>query len=196
MIAARDSIVAPGRVALRPLRPDDGQRIRRWMADLTLLHNTVLVPGPEFAPVHPYTTAESDRYLEHLVTDSDRCSFAIEVDGEHVGNIGLKAIDRANAMAECFIEIGEPAARGRGVGRRSMELLIEYAFFTVQLRLIFLGVFEFNEPAIRLYRGLGFRDGPQYGWHYVEGEFVEVLGMLLTRDDHLARTGPHSLPFP
>jgi len=195
VIAARDSMAAPDRVALRPLRPDDAPQIRRWMVDLNMLRNTVLVPGPEFAPVRAYTAAESDRYLEQMMTDSDRCSFAIEVAGQHVGNTGLKAVDRTNAMAECFIEIGEPSARGHGVGRRAMELLLEYAFFTVQLRLIFLGVFEFNEPAIRLYRGLGFKDGPQYGWHYVEGEYFEVLGMLLTRDDHQARTGQRNWPF-
>ncbi|MBN2358485.1 MAG: GNAT family N-acetyltransferase [Deltaproteobacteria bacterium] len=176
-------------VTLRPLRPEDAERIRRWMADIEMLRNTVLVPGPCFAPVRAYTEAEADRYLTQLMTDVDRFSFAIELDGAHVGNVGLKAIDRANAMAECFIEIGEKEARGRGVGHRAMELLLEHAFSTVGLRLVFLGVFEFNQAALRLYRGLGFDDGPQYGWHYVDGEYFEVVGMLLTRDAHLSRTG-------
>jgi RimJ/RimL family protein N-acetyltransferase len=168
-------------VRLRPLQPSDRVRVRRWMADPELLRFTVQVPGPGYLPVRPYLPAEADRYLHEMATAPDRQAFAIELDGEHVGNVGLKRIDRQQRSAECFIEIGEGWARGRGVGRRAMQLLMEHAFGALGLERLWLGVFEFNRAAIRLYQALGFGPAAAYGEHHVAGRVYRVLGMQLRR---------------
>lgn len=181
--------IAPERVSLRPLSRGDRDAIRRWMADPAVIRFTVLVPGPEYAPVTPYAPAAADRYLETLLGDPARRSFAICVDGHHVGNVGLKDVDLSRRRAECFIELGEAGLRGLGIGREAMKELLEYAFEGLCLDEVRLGVFEFNEPAIRLYRRLGFCFAGRYGLHYAQARFWEVLAMVLTEEAWRRRRG-------
>jgi RimJ/RimL family protein N-acetyltransferase len=164
-------------VRLRRLRLNDRARVRRWMADPAVIRFTVLVPGPEYGPVEPYDDAAADRYLDLLVRDPDRRSFAIEVDGVHVGNIGLKNHDWENGHAECFVEIGELDMRRQGVGVAAMSALLDVAFNDLRLRRVRLGVFEFNVAAIRLYKKIGFVDDGLYGSHWVDGRFWAVNAM-------------------
>ncbi len=164
-------------VRLRRLKMSDRARIRRWMSDPAVIHFTVLVPGPEYGPVEPYDDDAADRYLELLVRDPDRRSYAIEVDGAHVGNVGLKNHDFDNGVAECFIEIGERSLRRRGVGAQAMGQLLDVAFDEVGLQRVRLGVFEFNVAAIKLYKKLGFVDDGLYGSHWVDGRFWQVNAM-------------------
>lgn len=178
----------PGVVTLRLLTMADAPRVRRWMADPTVIRFTVVVPGPEYGPLLPYSPEEADQYLETLVLDPARRSFAIELNGVHVGNVGLKDWSEGKIEAECFIELGEKSARGRGVGRQAMTLLLEHAFGKLRLERIRLGVFEFNRPAIKLYRSLGFVDVGRYGWHFAEGRFWDVNAMLLDRARWLAHS--------
>lgn len=178
------------RVRLRPLRVEDRPAVRRWMSDPDVIRFTVLVPGPEYAPVRPYPAAAADRYLKTLMSDPRRRSFAVLEGERHVGNVGLKELDLAAGVGECFIEIGERDVRGHGVGQRAMELLLEHAFEDLQLREVTLGVFEFNGPARALYRRLGFGYVGTYGWHWAEGQFWHVQQLTLTREEWDATRQP------
>jgi RimJ/RimL family protein N-acetyltransferase len=171
-----------GQVALRPLALSDAPRVRRWMADLGLIRFTVVVPGPEHGPLLPYSVTEADQYLNALVCDPARRSFAIELDGVHVGNVGIKEWRPGATSAECFIEIGEATVRGRGVGERALRLLLALAFDTLDLEVVRLGVFVFNAPAIALYRRVGFVDEGRYGLHWADGAWHEILAMALLRE--------------
>lgn len=188
------------RVSLRALSVMDRPSVRRWMSDPAVIRFTVLVPGPEYGPVQPYPPAAADRYLRTLVDDPSRRSFAVLLDGRHVGNVGLKELDLGRRDAECFIEIGEESARRAGVGTHAMRTLLRYAFGELDLLRVRLGVFEFNEPALRLYRRLGFSEDGLYGWHYAQGRFWRVLHMSLEGDAW--RCGPtrpapaQQSPFP
>jgi RimJ/RimL family protein N-acetyltransferase len=177
---------APG-VTLRPLRLDDRDRVRAWMADPAVISFTVQVPGPEYGPVVPYPDEEADRYLDMLVRDPDRRTYAIEVDGVHVGNVGLKNLDWRRRTAECFIEVGVTSVRRRGVGAASMTQLLDIAFYECRLQRIRLGVFEFNAPAIGLYRKLGFVDDGRHGSHHVQGRVWAVNAMALDEPTWRAR---------
>jgi RimJ/RimL family protein N-acetyltransferase len=55
------------------------------------------------------------------------------------------------------IRISEEAARGKGLGRYAMREL-EAKVAEAGLKRNELGVFEFNAPAIGLYRSLGYRE--------------------------------------
>jgi RimJ/RimL family protein N-acetyltransferase len=169
-------------VHLRPLAFTDRARIQQWMADPDVVRFTVLVPSPDCAPAIPYGREAANRYLDTLIRDRTRRAWAVVADGVHVGNVGLKSLSLGADTAECFIEIGEPAARGRGIARRAMNLLLEDAFDTLFLDDVTLGVFEFNEVALGLYRRLGFERAGHYGWHWADDRYWEVWKMRITRD--------------
>lgn len=152
------------------------------MVDPAVVAFTVLVPGPQYEPAGSGGIESADRYFAELLCEPARLSFAIELDGVHVGNTGLKAVDRARGTAECFIEIGEQHARRKGVATRAMASLLDLAFAKLGLSRVTLGVFEFNAPAIGLYTRLGFRMAGHYGWHYADGRFHEVLAMGIQDD--------------
>jgi RimJ/RimL family protein N-acetyltransferase len=169
-------------VTLRPLRMTDKFAIRRWMADRNVIDFTVVVPSPAYGPVVPYSADDADRYLELLVRDPERRSCAILLNGDHVGNVGLKAINQRRGTAECFIEVGELAARRRGVGARAMTAMLDIAFDELRVQSVRLGVFEFNDAAIALYRKIGFVDDGRLGDHWVRGRVYAVNAMRV--DQH------------
>lgn len=157
----------------------DAAAVRRWMADPAVINFTVVVPGPEYGPVEPYDAASADQYLEVLVKDPERRSFAIIVDGMHIGNVGLKSIDMRARTSECFIEIGEATQRRRGAGAAAMAQLLDLAFDQLGLREVRLGVFEFNDAAIALYRRIGFVDDGLLGTHYLRGRYHAINAMRI-----------------
>ena len=74
---------------------------------------------------------------------------------------------------ELSIGIGDQSNRGKGYGSEAMRLIIDYAFFELNLHRIQLTVFDYNQQAIALYERLGFqregvfrefgqRDGKRY----------------------------------
>jgi len=86
-------------------------------------------------------------------------AWAIESDDRHVGNLLLDPCPR-HASAYLQIYLGEPAARGRGLGRRAMRLALDAAFGPLSLHRIWLHTRPGNVRAESLYLGLGFaREG-------------------------------------
>ena len=75
------------------------------------------------------------------------------------------------------ITIGDASARGRGIGAQAMEYL-ESEIRAAGLARMELGVFEYNERAIRLYRKMGFREiGRFEGFTYWQGKMWTDIRM-------------------
>jgi len=83
---------------------------------------------------------------------------AVEADDENVGRVVLgERTEHGLSYAFLYdIEIGE-AHRGRGLGRRAMELIEDEARARGHKRIV-LNVFGGNDVARRLYRSLGYRE--------------------------------------
>lgn len=169
------------KVLLRALTLEDGERIFTWLTDPYLVQLTFVVSGPGGTPLIPFTPFSAKRYLDILVYDKYRRSFALEVNDKHVGNVGLKQYDPQQGTSECFIEIGESSYRGRGIGTAAMCMLLDYGFKKLNLREIRLEVLEFNHAAIRVYDRIGFSQTGVTGWHFdCRNQYWRVLGMSIT----------------
>jgi RimJ/RimL family protein N-acetyltransferase len=95
-------------------------------------------------------------HFERVLADPAQRVWAV-LDGDvHVGNAGLKNLSPESGEAELWIYVGEEAFRSRGVGTAASRLLLEEGFEGLSLRRIRLHVADFNEPAVRMYRRLGF----------------------------------------
>ena len=87
---------------------------------------------------------------------TDRLEFVILHGDQPVGTIGLSNIDLAKRTAEYGILVGEDSARGKGVAKAASQLIIDFAFRALGMTRLDLTMFADNEPARRLYEGLGF----------------------------------------
>ena len=164
------------RVLLRPLASSDLRRCVKWFSDAQIIRF--------LGRNSPVTLAEEERWFRDSERRTDEQIFAIEVDGRHVGNLGLHRIDRVHRKAEIGIVIGELPSWSKGYGTEAMQVALRYAFDVLGLNKISLDVLEYNTRAIRTYERTGFqREGLHREDVYKDGRFVNVLRMgILARE--------------
>ena len=80
----------------------------------------------------------------------------IDDEGTTLGCIDLFDFDVRNRKAAIGMYIA-PHARGRGIGKQSVELLLNYAFNFLKLRMIYAIIGVHNENCSRIYQSLGFQ---------------------------------------
>lgn len=164
------------RVTLRPLGSGDLRRCVKWFSDPRITQY--------LGRNAPITLAEEERWFGEYKRRADEQIFAIEVDGKHVGNLGLHKVDRMHRKAELGIMIGEPAYWSRGYGTEALRAAMRYGFDALGLNKIALDVLEHNTRGIRSYEKCGFqREGIQREDVYKNGRFLNVVRMsILARE--------------
>ncbi|MCG8479485.1 MAG: GNAT family N-acetyltransferase [Spirochaetales bacterium] len=138
------------RCYLSPISLDDAATYTAWLNDLEVMR-TVTVGA------HAVSLSREREILERLAKDH---TYAI-VEAEHdrlIGNCGLLDIDNLNGTCEIGIFIGDKEYWGRGFGPEAMALLLDYAFDYLNMRNIWLQVYEFNTRGVSAYKKLGFRE--------------------------------------
>ncbi len=95
-----------------------------------------------------------------------------------LGSVYIRDIDREHNKAEYGIFIGEPDARGRGVGSAVAKLMLEYCFAEEKLHRVYLRVLAENARAIRSYEKAGFvQEGYLKDDVCIDGEYRDVVWM-------------------
>jgi RimJ/RimL family protein N-acetyltransferase len=159
-------------VLLRPLADSDSDSLFRWINDrATVVYN---------APFQPVARPQHDAWFAAIRQDPSVRIFAIvdRRDGRMVGSCQLLNISQQHRSAELQIRIGEPSARGQGVGTQAVQALLAYGFGELGLHRISLTVRADNERAIRSYRKCGFEvEGVLRDAAFIEGSFVDLLSM-------------------
>ena len=102
------------------------------------------------------TTESLKKRLEHIPM------YLIYADAQLVGEMNYQIdpdhlFGKKPGTAWIGIIIGEASARGKGVGTQAMQYL-EEQIQSQGLKRIELGVFEFNNKAIKLYKNLGYQE--------------------------------------
>jgi RimJ/RimL family protein N-acetyltransferase len=112
----------------------------------------------ESDPLHPHTEAEIRAWISKAHESPDEYSFPVRTtaDDTLIGLVELEGIEWHNRCAEIGIGIGNPAYQGQGYGAEAMRLTLRFAFDDLNLHRIYLLVFAYNTPAIKLYERLGF----------------------------------------
>lgn len=147
-----------------PLEFGDG-RIRPWVpADrASLLRHA---DNPRVARYlsarfpHPYTAADADAWFAYLASNSAPCNWALEVDGEAVGGIGLRLGEGEMAhLAELGYWLGE-AHWGRGIVSAAVRALLPAVVPAFGLQRIQAYAATINPGSIRVLEKAGFeREG-------------------------------------
>ena len=135
---------------IRSWRPGDEPSLSRH-ADNRRLWRNVRDHFP-----HPYTVADAEAWVAAARGARPETQFAIEVDGEAAGGIGLfLQEDVSRYSAELGYWLGE-AYWGRGVMTGAVRGFTEYAFRTFDLCRIYAVVFEWNPASRRVLEKAGY----------------------------------------
>jgi RimJ/RimL family protein N-acetyltransferase len=114
----------------------------------------------------------------------DGTSFAIEADGNLIGQCALFNVDWVAHTASLGISIGDKGYWGQGYGRDALRVLLDYGFRLQNLRRIWLSVNGNNERAIRAYRACGFREEGRLREHvWSDGTYVDLMHMGILRQE-------------
>lgn len=173
------SMVSGKTCRLRPLAQTDFATTLVWHRTRDLRTSVLGYP----LPVTQENAAEW--YAKVLADQSQRAaSFAVSPleSDEMLGLIRLSGIDWVVRSAEFSIVLGAAEARGRGIGREASALILRYGFDDLNLNRAYLRVAADNQPAIGLYRKLGFQQEGVCRQHaFVDGALVDVIMMGLLR---------------
>ena len=162
------------RVTLRRVEPEDYPAIQRWQNDPEVFR------WMDYE--RPFSLEDIRRSEEHGAADGH--PFVIEAEGKPIGRVGLFGIKHRSMHGNLYIFIGERSVWGKGYARDALDLLLHYAFVTLNLRLVQLWTLADNDRAIRLYKSLGFiEDGRLRDRAYHDGMIVDSLIMSITRDE-------------
>ena len=137
-------------VHLRPLEQRDAPFMLEWMTD------------PDITQFFRFdasmVTIEScEAYIAAASEQTGTVHFAIaDENDEYLGTISLKDVDRKNKCAEYAISTRKKA-HGTGTALQATRLILQYAFETLGLELVYLNVLAENGRANAFYRKAGFR---------------------------------------
>ncbi len=149
-------------VRLRQLAEGDIEALRLWRGDAA---NSRYI-----TPLGAITPQMQREWFHRVLQDEDCYTFAVDETAELqrlVGSVSLYNFCGKTAEFGRFM-IGEPAAHGKGIGRKSTVLALHLGFTVLGLGKIHAMVHIDNAPALTVYRQAGFS---------IEGRHVSELGM-------------------
>ncbi len=129
------------------------------------------------------TIEQEQEYLKkHVSANQSEQFFAIEdAQGKLIGSCSIFDWEPRARKCTVGINIADPAARGKGHGSDAMEMLLLIAFTELNCHKVKLGVFSWNENAIRLYERKGFvREGVLREEAFTAGKWHDeyIYGLL------------------
>ncbi|QOJ00168.1 MAG: GNAT family N-acetyltransferase [Phycisphaeraceae bacterium] len=140
-------------VVIRSVEPGDAAAQLRFARELFATSAYTLTTLGEFT----MTEDEERAFIAGALDDPGTVFMDALVSGEIVASLHLAAGKRKKIGHQALLGMGVAAGwRGRGIGRAILETAVGWARAHPVLEMVTLGVYEENEPAVRLYGSLGF----------------------------------------
>jgi RimJ/RimL family protein N-acetyltransferase len=104
----------------------------------------------------PYTLKDAENFKKMIDSQNPKTFFAIEFQGEYVGNISLSVGgDVYRKSAEIGYFIGEPFWN-KGIATKAVSLITNWGFENLDIVRIHTGIFEFNKSSQRVLEKCGY----------------------------------------
>ncbi|HXX40378.1 MAG TPA: GNAT family protein [bacterium] len=166
-------------VAFRPIDESDLETLRALRNDMTTLL--------QLGTIDPVSSEQQLSWWKNLKMDGpDRRYTIVSVPAnEIVGMLRIRDLDSVNAHCEIGLDI-LPELRGKGYGRASYLMVLEYLFEHYNMHMVYLRVADFNDRAKQLYARLGFVETGRYREYlYRHGRYWDYVIMAMLRDQYL-----------
>lgn len=161
-------------VVLKPISVEDTDNIIKW-------RNSKAVRS-YFLDQRLFTPESHLHWLNNVVLKNRAKQFIIWLTDSQmpVGTVYLKDIDLVNKKAEYGIFIGEESARGKGIGTKAAEAIINYGFNELGLHKIYLRVLAKNKTAIKSYVKAGFKQEAYFSDEvFLNGNYEDIVFMAI-----------------
>lgn len=139
------------KVYLSPIDKNDYSKYTEWVNDMEV--------GLGMIFASKLIDEETEKSVLERLSKSE-FNFAI-IDAEKnqaIGNIGFPIIDYINHSGEVGIFIGNKNYWGNGYGTEALSLLLDFGFNILNLNSIHLRVYSYNNPAMKCYHKVGFKE--------------------------------------
>lgn len=164
-------------VILRPVEKED-QEFLRDLVQHPEVRNTI-----GRAP-KPANLKEQEDYVEEISEDEDAAYFLIEYEGEKAGTISIHGLENDYRRGEFGISI-HPDLHGQGIGTKAVQMIVQYAFDTLNMHKVRGGYLEHNPPSKRIMEKAGMqKEGRERHYKYVDGEWKDVIWMSILEGEY------------
>lgn len=145
-------------IKLDLLEKEDFKKIIEWNVDKSADY-LLQWAGPMYN--YPLTLVQLENYFFNEVKKKNSNIFVYRIQLIHsgviIGTIELRQIDEENKTGRvCRFLIGEENVRGKGIGAEVLKEILRIGFEDLKFEKITLGVFDFNQSAIKCYENVGF----------------------------------------
>jgi RimJ/RimL family protein N-acetyltransferase len=165
-------------IRLEKFTEGDFERLINWIDNEYFMHQFA---GPAFG--FPLTHHQLNNYI----TESNRNIYRVVESSSNriIGHAEINRIDSKNKSARlCRILIADESDRNKGYGRLIIKELLKIGFDKLKLHRIDLGVFDFNESAIKCYEHCGFKkEGLLRDSFVIGNEFHSVYNMSILKEE-------------
>lgn len=171
-------------VRLRPLRRADEVA---WMR-LRAVNAAWLEPwdatAPEAVTGRRPTFGQFVRTLDRQARTGTSLPFAIEVDGELVGQLTVSGITYGSLYSASIGYWVSEHVAGRGVTPTAVALATDHCFGTLGLHRVEINIRPENGPSLRVVEKLGFRDeGLRERYLHIQGRWCDHRTFALTAEE-------------
>ena len=145
---------------LRKIEPSDLPFLYQWENDVTMWADSDTHNPLSRHDLHQYienTTGDiyRDGQLRLIIEDSQLSTFTSQLSTKIVGCIDLFDFDARNRKAAIGMYIA-PEERGKGVGKQAVQLLEDYAFGFLHLRMLYAIISVHNTACSHIYEQMGY----------------------------------------
>lgn len=135
---------------------------------------------------HPYTLQDAEDYISVVEKDEITRVFAIDVDGEAVGSIGIfPQSDIHEKNAEIGYWLSEDYW-GQGIMSGAIRQIVDYGFRTFDITRIFARPFGINIGSQKALEKAGFTIEASFEKAlYKNGEYFDEIYYSVRKNDHL-----------
>lgn len=161
---------------MRKIEPSDLPFLYQWENDATMWADSDTHNPLSRHDLHQYienTTGDiyRDGQLRLIIEDSQLSTLNSQLSTKIVGCIDLFDFDARNRKAAIGMYIA-PDARGRGVGKQAVQLLLDYAFNFLHLRMVYAIISVNNVACSRLYEQMDFLPSSSLRAWTLEGDAI------------------------
>ncbi|MCX6397447.1 MAG: GNAT family protein [Propionibacteriales bacterium] len=173
-----------GRLRLRPLSVRDRRAWRRVRERNLVWLSRWDATTPPGTDVRPRSFSAMVRTMQLEAREGRQLPFAVEYDGEFVGQLTVNNITRGSGQ---FASIGywiDEQHAGRGLITRAVAMAIDHCFFVLRLHRIEIAIRPENKASLRVVEKLGIAE---YGFAprflHIDGDWRDHRLFAITREE-------------